>query len=507
MMSARATAMRRVDLRTVVYHAAIITFAFVMIYPLLWMAASSFKPADEIFSNVLSLIPRRFTLDNYAQGWAGFGGIPFITFFRNSLIYSVAGTILVVCASALTAYGFARLNFAGRRFWFVMMLMTLMLPIQVQVIPEYILFTKLGLLNTFWPLLLPRIGGQAFFIFLIMQFIRGIPRELDDAAQIDGCGQFGIFWRIIGTTEGVFVAQPGTPATATDLAGHDVKVLRQANGRLLAGAADGIYGSDDGGSSWRRVGLPDQEVLEVMPAPSDPRLIYAGTRPAALFRSRDGGQTWAEVDSFSRAFDPENLGLPDIPSWPPGARAHTIVVDSTNPRRCMVGIEVGGVVTTEDDGDTWSTVLGRVGRLAEVPNEQRVAGMFGSEDGGRTWRFLWGAMARQYTRPLCIDPRPPNAVTVGTAPSAAPYIKYRQPGGAQGVVYQSTDRGATWRSIGDEDHSPSVAAPLCVIPAPETAGHVLVGTDQGEVWHVAADQSKWTLLVGDLPPVQSVLSL
>jgi len=200
MIAPRAVVLRRVgplDWKTLVYHTLIIAFAFVMIYPLLWMAASSFKPADEIFSNVLSLIPRRFTLDNYAQGWAGFGGIPFVTFFRNSLIYSVAGTILVVCASALTAYGFARLNFAGRRFWFVMMLMTLMLPIQVQVIPEYILFTKLGLLNTFWPLLLPRIGGQAFFIFLIMQFIRGIPRELDDAAAIDGCGQFGIFWRII----------------------------------------------------------------------------------------------------------------------------------------------------------------------------------------------------------------------------------------------------------------------------------------------------------------------
>ena len=338
---------------------------------------------------------------------------------------------------------------------------------------------------------------------------------------------------VIGTTEGVFVAEPGAAAKRTDLAGHDVKVLRRANGRLLAGAADGIYGSDDGGSAWHRLGLAGQEVLEVMPAPSDAQLIYAGTRPAALFRSRDGGATWTEVDSFSRAFDPENLGLPDIRSWPPGARAHTIVVDSTNPRKCMVGIEVGGVVTTEDDGETWSTVLpggdpdvhvivadprqsntlyastgfGRVGRLAEVPEEQRIAGMFGSEDGGQTWRFLWGDMQRQYTRPLCIDPRPPYAVTVGTAPSARPYITYRQPGGAKGVVYQSVDRGATWRSIGDADHSPSIAAPLCVVPAPEAAGHVLVGTDQGEIWHVAADQSIWTLLVGDLPPVQSVLSL
>jgi multiple sugar transport system permease protein len=184
-------------LRTVIYHAAVIAFGFVMLYPVLWMVASSFKPADEIFTNVTALVPRRFTFDNYAQGLAGFGGIPFVMFFRNSLIYSVIGTILVVCASALTAYGFARLRFVGRRFWFTMMLMTLMLPIQVQVIPEYILFAKLGFLNTFWPLLLPRIGGQAFFIFMIMQFIRGIPRELDDAASIDGCGPFGIFWRII----------------------------------------------------------------------------------------------------------------------------------------------------------------------------------------------------------------------------------------------------------------------------------------------------------------------
>src|SRR5438270_7957863 len=108
--AARDVAMRPFDLRTIVYHTLIIAFAFVMLYPLLWMAASSFKPADEIFTNVLSLVPRQFTLTNYAQGWAGFGGISFLTFFRNSLIYSVVGTILVVCGSGLAAYGFARLN-------------------------------------------------------------------------------------------------------------------------------------------------------------------------------------------------------------------------------------------------------------------------------------------------------------------------------------------------------------------------------------------------------------
>ncbi len=170
-----------------------------MLYPLLWMVASSLKPADRIFSSsdVLSLLPSRLTFENYLQGWTGFGGISFVTFFQNSLIYAGFGTVLVVAASALTAYGFARLSFVGRRMWFTFMLITLMLPIQVTVIPEYILFSKLGLLNSFWPLLLPRVGGQAFFIFMIMQFIRGIPRELDDAAAIDGCSEFGIFWRIM----------------------------------------------------------------------------------------------------------------------------------------------------------------------------------------------------------------------------------------------------------------------------------------------------------------------
>ncbi len=186
-----------VDPRTVTYHGVVIALGFVMLYPLLWMVASSLKPADAVFSTVTSLIPSHVTLDNYVQGWAGFGGISFATFFRNSLIYSVVGTILVVSSSTCSAYGFARLRFAGRRLWFVLMLMTLMLPVQVEVVPEYIVFSKLGLVNSFWPLLLPRVGGQAFFIFLIMQFIRGIPRELDDAAAIDGCGEISTFWRII----------------------------------------------------------------------------------------------------------------------------------------------------------------------------------------------------------------------------------------------------------------------------------------------------------------------
>jgi len=187
----------RAMLRTAVYHVAVFSVGFAMLYPLLWLFASSFKGPDEIWTNVSSLIPRSFTLENYVNGWAGFGGITFTTFYKNSFIYAGLGTLITVMASGVVAYGFARIEFAGRNIWFACMLATLMLPVQVQIIPQYIVFSKIGWINTFIPLLLPRIGGTAFFIFMIMQFIRGIPKEMDEAAEIDGCGKGGIFFRII----------------------------------------------------------------------------------------------------------------------------------------------------------------------------------------------------------------------------------------------------------------------------------------------------------------------
>ncbi len=187
----------RLNMRMVFYHVGVAGFAFVMLYPILWLFGSSFKSASEIWTNVSSLIPQEPTLQNYVNGWAGFGGITFTTFYKNSFFYAIVGTLLTVMASGIVAYGFARIHFAGRRIWFGCMLATLMLPIQVQIIPQYIIFSQLGWINTFLPLLLPRIGGTAFFIFMIMQFIRGIPIEMDEAAEIDGCGKVGIFFRII----------------------------------------------------------------------------------------------------------------------------------------------------------------------------------------------------------------------------------------------------------------------------------------------------------------------
>ncbi len=184
-------------IRTPLYHVLVAGFGFVMLYPILWLFASSFKGRDEIWTNISSLIPQNFTIENYVNGWRGFGGLTFTTFYANSFFYAGAATLLTVLASAVVAYGFARIRFAGRNILFACMLATLMLPVQVQIIPQYIVFSKLGWINTFLPLLLPRIGGQAFFIFMIMQFIRGIPKDLDEAAEMDGCGKGNIFFRII----------------------------------------------------------------------------------------------------------------------------------------------------------------------------------------------------------------------------------------------------------------------------------------------------------------------
>jgi multiple sugar transport system permease protein len=183
-------------LRLSLYHFFLLAFGFVMIYPVLWMLGSSFKANDEIFGNA-SLFPSRLLLDNYARGWRFIGRISFATFFKNSLFYSIVSTFGTVVSSAFIAYGFARIRFVGRNFWFGCMMLSLMIPFQVTMIPQFILFFNLDWVNTFLPLIVPMFLGQSFFIFLIMQFIRGIPQELDEAAKIDGYGRFGIFFNII----------------------------------------------------------------------------------------------------------------------------------------------------------------------------------------------------------------------------------------------------------------------------------------------------------------------
>lgn len=188
---------KRSTRKSLVYHVVTLLVSLVMVYPILWLFSSSLKGPDEIWTNMSSLIPHKIAWNNYIEGWSGFGGITFGVFFKNTILYAAAATLASVSVSALVAFGFSRIRFAGSGFWFTCMILTLMLPAQVQIIPQYIFFSKIGWVNSYLPLIVPRLGGQAFFIFMIMQFIRGIPKELDEAAEIDGCSKAGIFFRII----------------------------------------------------------------------------------------------------------------------------------------------------------------------------------------------------------------------------------------------------------------------------------------------------------------------
>lgn len=181
----------------IIKHAGLIILLFAMLYPLLWMLAASFRPNSEIFTS-LGFWSAHFTLDNYINGWTGGGALQFSRYFLNSAIISVFCVIGNVLACSVTAYAFARLDFPGRRIFFAMLLGTLLLPYHVTLVPQYILFNRLELINTFVPLILPRfLATDAFFIFLMVQFIRTLPRDLDDAARMDGCGHLGVFARVI----------------------------------------------------------------------------------------------------------------------------------------------------------------------------------------------------------------------------------------------------------------------------------------------------------------------
>ena len=182
--------------RSLTYHTILCLASIAMLYPLLWMLASSFKPESDIFGSA-SLWPRSFSLDSYRRGWSGLQ-VSFGTFFLNSLVVSLSSVIGNVLSCSLAAYAFARLKFRGQKFWFALMLGTLMLPYHVTLIPQYVLFLHLGWVGTFLPLIVPKfLAADAFFIFLLVQFFRSIPRELDEAAMIDGCGPWRIYSTII----------------------------------------------------------------------------------------------------------------------------------------------------------------------------------------------------------------------------------------------------------------------------------------------------------------------
>lgn len=176
-----------------------IIFSLIMIYPVLWMFFSSFKPDSEIFSTA-SLLPKTWTIENYVSGWSGGGGADFGVYLINSFIVSIGVIIGSIFIASVTGFALARLKFKLRSVFLAITIITIMLPVQITIIPQYLIFQKIGWTNTFLPLIVPSFLGVSitpFFIFLMVQFIRGLPKDLDEAAIIDGCNTFQLYWHII----------------------------------------------------------------------------------------------------------------------------------------------------------------------------------------------------------------------------------------------------------------------------------------------------------------------
>ena len=186
----------RRPMTSIVRHTLLIALALGMLYPVIWMVVSSLRPNDEIFRDP-SIIPDSFMVSNYTDGWNALA-FPFNVYMWNSALIVIGCIIGNLVSCSMAAYAFARLQFNGKRFWFAVMLLSIMLPIHVIIVPQYVLFSQLGWINTFLPLIVPKfLATDAFFIFLMVQFIRGIPKELDEAARIDGAGHPRIFLQII----------------------------------------------------------------------------------------------------------------------------------------------------------------------------------------------------------------------------------------------------------------------------------------------------------------------
>ena len=188
---------KRKTVNTVIWFVVLLALTAIILYPLVWLVFSTFKPSSEFGQNP-GLIPENPTIDNYLKVFDGIAGTPLWRFFGNSLLIAVSAVIGILASSALAAYAFARIKFKGVGVLFAAMIGTLLLPFHVIIIPQYIMFQKLELVDTYVPLILPKfLATEAFFVFLMVQFIRNIPRDMDEAARIDGAGHTRIFFSII----------------------------------------------------------------------------------------------------------------------------------------------------------------------------------------------------------------------------------------------------------------------------------------------------------------------
>jgi multiple sugar transport system permease protein len=183
-------------LEAVALHALMAAVAVVLLVPFYWMVISALKDTSHIFARPVQWWPAPARWDNFTRALT-YPGYPFLRFVWNSVFYAGSVSLGTVLSSAVVGYGFACLRFPGRDLLFGLTISTMLIPGIVLFIPTFVLFKHLGLLGTYAPLIGPAFLGNAFFIFLLRQFFRGLPRELADAARIDGAGEFRLFWQVM----------------------------------------------------------------------------------------------------------------------------------------------------------------------------------------------------------------------------------------------------------------------------------------------------------------------
>ncbi|MFI0544570.1 carbohydrate ABC transporter permease [Streptomyces sp. WSLK1-3] len=191
------TANERRRTGSIAWHVGALAVLAVVLYPVIWVLGASFKPSKDIVASI-DLLPAKPVWANFSGLADGISGISISSFFLNSLTYAGLAVTGVVLSSSLTAYAFAKIRFAGRNLLFTLMIGTLLLPYHVLLIPQYVMFRKLELVDTLVPLVAGKfLATEAFFVFLMVQFMRGLPRELDEAAKLDGCGHLRTYWSIV----------------------------------------------------------------------------------------------------------------------------------------------------------------------------------------------------------------------------------------------------------------------------------------------------------------------
>lgn len=196
--SAQELKIQRAQRRGAIIRYVILTlFGLLMLYPLIWLVGASFKTNEEIFSSA-SFWPENPTVQGYIDGWETSTPYTFGRFFLNSLYIVIPKMLGTAISSVIVAYGFARFEFPGKKILFGILIATLLLPDVVTRIPQYLLFRELGWLDTYLPLFVPQwFALEAFFVFMLIQFMRSIPRDMEEAARVDGANTFQVLWYVV----------------------------------------------------------------------------------------------------------------------------------------------------------------------------------------------------------------------------------------------------------------------------------------------------------------------